>query len=216
VQQVLPNAVDLEIFRPVQKAIDGPLRVGIIANLSPIKGHEDFLAMARELSTSGPACEFWIVGEEIVPSGYRQHIQALAAEMDLTHRIRFIGFESNVAAMINELDVVVSCSRYESFGRSLIEAMACERPVVATAVGGVPEVIEDGMTGFLAPPHMPLRLAAAVRRLLEDRNLRSVIGRQGRLRVEKLFSLDTHVAEIIGHYQQLLGDVGERAERRSA
>jgi glycosyltransferase involved in cell wall biosynthesis len=92
----------------------------------------------------------------------------------------FLGARHNAPEVLSQMDVVVSSSHYESFGRSLVEAMACGLPVFATAVGGVPEVVDHGGTGFLVPPRDPHVLAEAVARVLQDGDLRRDMGNKGR------------------------------------
>ena len=204
-QQVIYNAVDLEGFKPQSKRVGDPLRVGIIANLLPIKGHDDFIAMARTVIDRGYSCEFWVIGGDITHSGYQDYLTQLAAESGLGGRLQFLGFRHDVADLLNQLDILVSCSHNETFGRSLIEAMACGRPVVATAVGGVKEVVEDGKTGILVGPRDPGALACAVEQLLHNENLRAEMGRAGRARVEALFSTEAHVKQIMNVYESALG-----------
>lgn len=203
-QQVIHNGVDLENYQPRPKLDEQTLRVGIVANLWPIKGHKDFLAVARLILEKGYACEFWIIGDDISHSGYRDQLVQLAAEMRLGSAVKFLGFRNDVANVLSQLDILVSCSHYEPFGRSLIEAMACGRPVVATAVGGVQEVVENGITGFLVEPSDPHALACAVEQLLKNKSLRYEMGRAGRARVEALFSSEAHVKQVMKTYETLL------------
>jgi glycosyltransferase involved in cell wall biosynthesis/predicted deacetylase len=209
-QRTIYNAVDLDAFRPSPAETRRTVRVGIIANLSEIKGHGDFLRMAKLLVDRGAPCEFWIVGGNFSDSAYERTLHALVAELGIGHLVRFLGFRADMPALISDLDIIVSSSHYESFGRSLLEAMVCERPVVATKVGGVPEVVEDGVTGLLTPPRDPAALAAAVERLAGDPALRARMGRAGRVRAIQRFSTDTCATQLIEVYTH----VGRR--RRSA
>lgn len=203
-QRVVHNGVDLRSFRPLPTPSDSMCRIGIIANLSPVKGHDDFLRMAKSLLDMGHSCEFWIIGTDIERSGYEAHIASTAARLGVSHAVRFLGFRSDIAAVINQLDIVVSSSHYEGFGRTLIEAMACERVVVATAVGGVPEVVADGSTGFLVAPRDANALADRVACLVQDASLRQRMGRAGRRRVQELFSIDSHISQIVDVYRHVL------------
>jgi glycosyltransferase involved in cell wall biosynthesis len=180
------------------------MRVGVLANLVPFKGHEDFLLMARRLLDRGHMCEFWIVGEDRERSGYEGHLRRFAGSLGLNGQVKFLGFRADVAEILWQLDILVSSSHYEPFGRTLIEAMACELPVVATKVGGIPEVVADGETGILVPPREPEALADGVGRLLGDARLRGEMGRAGRARVEALFSSTAHAAQVLTVYQKLL------------
>ena len=162
IQAIIDNAVDLRRFCVNGVRPTGRLRIGILANLIPLKGHEDFLEMAAELTRRNVDAEYWIVGEDIHNTGYRKVLDDRTAELGLVDRIRFLGFRSDVPAILNELDIVVCTSHYEPFGRCVVEAMACGRPVVATNVGGIPEIIEDQVTGVLVPPMAPNMVNAAV------------------------------------------------------
>lgn len=202
-QIVVPNAVDLDEFHPSAAVERDPLTVGVVANLAPIKRLEDFLQMARIILDRGHGCQFRIIGDDITRSGYRDRLLDCAARLQVNGHVSFEGFRRDVARALGELAIVVSASQYESFGRSLIEAMACGRPVVATAVGGVPEVVEDGSTGLLVPPGDPARLAGAVECLLRDAVLRRTMGRRGRARVEELFAPAASAAAVRGLYQRV-------------
>jgi len=202
-QEVVHNGVDLERFRP------GPWpssenRVGILANLLPVKGHEDFLEMAKILLERGVPAKFCIIGEDHRKTGYAERLHERVVELGLEERVEFLGFRDDVPQLLQGLDVVVCASHEEPFGRSVIEAMACSRPVVATRVGGIPEIIEHEACGFLVPSRSPLELADAVQRLLELPELRRELGNAGRKRVEESFSNETHVRRVYGIYQMLL------------
>ncbi|MGH7860542.1 MAG: glycosyltransferase family 4 protein, partial [Candidatus Binatia bacterium] len=125
----------------------------------------------------------------------------------ISAEVRFLGYQQRVDDLMNELDVVVSASHVEPFGRTIIEAMACGKPVVATRVGGVPEIVVEGTTGLLVDPGAPRQLADAAERLLRDERLRSEMGANGRKRVIEDFSLESHVEAILAVYERL-------AERR--
>jgi alpha-maltose-1-phosphate synthase len=118
--------------------------------------------------------------------------------------------------LLNELDVLVCPSHVEPFGRCLIEAMACEKPVVATRVGGIPEVVDDGTTGILVPPNSPELLATAVASLLNDAELSVRMGQAGRARVENHFAADAHVAAVLEVYGEVLGRDGGYFARKAS
>ena len=212
-QLVVSNAVDLDRFRPRPKSPGDPLRVGIVANLLRVKGHVDFGEMARALIDRGwDSAEFWVIGGELEP-GYQVELQQLAASLKVSGRVRFLGFRDDIEELISALDVLVCASHVEPFGRCLIEAMACERPLVATMVGGIPEVVEDGVSGFLVPPGDPRSLADAVERLLRDDHLRRKMGCSGRKRVEQLFSKEAHANRIYEIYRELIDQTETRRAR---
>jgi glycosyltransferase involved in cell wall biosynthesis len=202
-QTVIYNAIDLAEFTSQKNAAHTTPRVGIVANLLPVKGHTDFLCMARELNKREIEAEYWIIGEDIYKTGFKNTLIQQAANLGIRTQVKFLGFCSNVAQVLGFLDIIVSCSLQEPFGISLIEAMACQKPVVGTRVGGIPEVIEDGVTGFLVSPQAPIELADAVGRLVLDPELRKRMGEAGRRRVERLFSQNSHVDQTLSIYRLL-------------
>lgn len=201
-QIVIHNAVDIEDFSPRPPNSCDTLRVGIIANLLPVKGHYDFLRMASLLLELGVKARFAIIGEDIYSTGHRQKLEHESRSLGLDDRVDFLGHCPNVPELIHDLDVVVCASHEEPFGLCLIEGMACEKPIVATRVGGIPEVVEDGVTGLLVPPGSPGQLAQAVGTLLADPHLRNEMGRAGRDRVLRYFTPDCHVERMIQAYQR--------------
>jgi glycosyltransferase involved in cell wall biosynthesis len=203
---VIHNGVSLDRFRPpADSGRDGRrLRVGIVGNLIPIKGHLDFLEMARALTEDGLDLEYWIVGEDIHGTGHRHALEARVRELDLESRVVFLGHRSDIPDLLRQLDVLVCASHVEPFGINVIEGMACELPVVGTSVGGIPEIIEDGVTGWLVPPRDPARLAHAVRALIADPARRRTMGRLARERVRAHFSDEQHTAAVVNLYRTIL------------
>lgn len=202
-QFVIHNAADLDEFRPSPIPCASK-RVGILANLIPIKGHSDFLQMARLLMDRRIDAEYWLIGGEIHHSEYQAELKRLCRDLGLCECVQFLGHRNDVAELLNALDVVVCASHVEPFGRCLIEAMACAKPVVATRVGGIPEVVDDGVTGILVPPHSPEQLADSVARLLTDSELSVRMGNAGRMRVEQHFTPDAHLDAVLDVYGSVL------------
>lgn len=202
-QRVIHNGVDLTRFRPSYAPKSMPV-VGIVANLAPVKGHPDFLMMARLLERAGVRADYWIVGGDIHGSGYGQKLETLCRELELSQRVRFLGHRDDVPEIIREMDVLVCASHQETFGRCLIEAMACAKPVVATRVGGIPEVVDDHVTGLLVPPASPGALAEAVGVLLRTPARRRQMGEAGLARVRARFSAEAHANAVMRLYEQLV------------
>jgi glycosyltransferase involved in cell wall biosynthesis len=125
-------------------------------------------------------------------------------ERDLNSVVTFAGFQSNVLEYMADFDVVVLPSILEGFGIVLLEAMAMGKPVVASRVGGIPEAVEDSVTGILVPPANSRKLAEALVVLLENSTLRQSMGEAGRARVETLFSLERTIKEIECCYNHIL------------
>lgn len=199
--------------------VDAPL-VGIVARLVPIKAHDLFLAAARRISERRPTAHFAIVGDgELRPS-----LAARAAELGFgvihhdrrspsaprTGRppVHFVGLRSDLPVVYADLDVVVLCSRNEGLPVSLIEALAAARPVVATRVGAVEDLVVPGETGLLVPPGDDAALAEAILAQLDDPVRAHAMGQCGRRHVHPRFSIDRLEQDIRRLYRELLASVG--------
>jgi glycosyltransferase involved in cell wall biosynthesis len=164
--------------------------VGILAELSPIKDHATLLMAARIVVDAIPRARFLIIGG----GACRDLLEGLSAELGLTGNVHFAGVRHDIARLLTAIDVfTLSSITVECFSIALLEAMACARPAVCTAVGGIPEMIEDGVTGYLVPPQDPEQLAARLTELLSHPEAARRMGRAGRERVEAEFSLDRSV-----------------------
>ena len=203
-QWVVYNGVDLEQFKADWSYKSGQIRIGIVANLHPVKGHEDFVSMAKILLDRDYDIHFDIIGDDIHRTSRMTALKEMVTALGIERRVLFHGFVDNVAEVIKDIDIIVCPSHIESFGRCIIEAMACGKPVVATKVGGIPEIVVDNDTGILVPPKSPGELADAVRRLLANPTCRAEMGRKGRDRVELLFSMEAHAKAIADIYGQIL------------
>jgi glycosyltransferase involved in cell wall biosynthesis len=157
---------------------DAPL-VGLVARLVPIKAPEIFLQAAVAIHTAMPRTQFLIVGD----GERRQELEALAADLGLKDNLRFLGWRRDMARVYADLDVVALTSLNEGSPVVLIEALAAARPVVSTAVGGVPEVVIDGKTGLTVPVSDVPALAEAILSLLHDPARAKRLGRSGRQHV---------------------------------
>jgi glycosyltransferase involved in cell wall biosynthesis len=149
--------------------------VGAFGRLAPVKNYPLFLEAARLVLEQEPV-SFVIAGD----GPQRSQLESLAGRLGIADRVRFVGWLGNPYPLLSIVDLVVLTSSAEGFGLALLEAMALERPVVATAVGAVPEIVRDGVTGLLVPSREPAALASAIVRLLRDPSLRRALGRQGR------------------------------------
>lgn len=203
-QTVIHNAVRTDEFYPTPRITEDCIRIGMIANLLPIKGHVDFLKMARQIYDHHKNCEFVVIGGDIHSSGYGQHLLTRTQELGLSDVVRFLGHCPNVPELVNQLDIVVCPSHVEPFGLCLLEGMACEKPIVATRVGGIPEVVDDGVTGILVAPRMAEELTAAVEALVLDPALRSAMGQAGRDRVLRLFTPECVIQRTASLYERLI------------
>jgi glycosyltransferase involved in cell wall biosynthesis len=168
------------------------------------KGVEDLLHAWKMLSAEWTSrADLLLVGDDLENDGrYRLCMEAVAAKLHSS--ARFVGFQRNVYEWITAADICVVPSHVEPLGNATIEAMAHGRPMIGSSVGGIPEMIVDGETGILVPPHDPTRLGAAIQRLLGDSELQLRLGQAARRRCEARFSLQTHVEQIVSQYQRLL------------
>jgi glycosyltransferase involved in cell wall biosynthesis len=191
---IIYNGVDPEEFDPTDDrravaefGIDSSDKVvGIVAALRPEKDHATFLRAARLTVDRVPAAKFLIVGEGPMRADIERHVQLLG----LADCVTLTGCLSDVPNVLRAMDVfVLSSYTVECFPMALLEAMAAGRPAVCTAVGGIPEMVEDGLTGFLVPPRQPSALADRLVGLLTDDEAASRMGRAARTRVEQRFNL---------------------------
>lgn len=127
----------------------------------------------------------------------RAALEAQADALGIRSRVFFLGVRHDVPSLMKASDCFVLASRWEGFGIVLAEAMACGLPVVASGVDGIKEVVKDGETGILVPPEDPEALASALRRMQKDRGMAAAMGARGKERVQALFSIEKHVADII-------------------
>jgi glycosyltransferase involved in cell wall biosynthesis len=178
--------------------------VGFVGRVVDTKGVEDYLHMAAALAARFPSCRFLIVGDDHgPPPTYRARMEELARQLAIADRCRFVGFRDDVWTMLHLCDVVVIPSRVEPFGNVAIEAGAAARPVVATRVGGLPEIVRDGETGLLVPPGEPQAVAEGVARLLVDGTLRRSLGERARERVSACFSLSAHARRMADLFDEV-------------
>ncbi len=184
---VIPSVVDVTAVNAVAsgatRSTPPSPTVVCIAALAQEKRHDLLLAAWERVSAAIPGAELVLVGE----GPQRQRIEAAAARLTGA-RVRVVGFRDDVPAWFANADLAVSASDSEGICGSLLEAMACARAVVATRVGGVPEVVEHGVTGLLVHPGDAEALAGAMTELLTDPERRAAMGAEGRRRVERRFA----------------------------
>lgn len=171
--------------------------IGTVGSLHPRKGHEDLIRALRHVR---PEATLVLIGD----GPARGDLEELVAELGLAERVTFAGYEAHPYATVRALEIYAQPSREEGFGIAVLEAMALGRPVVATRAGGLPEIITDGSTGLLVTPGDPVRLAAALERLLSDAALRSVIAARGREHVATAFSAGATASGYAAVYARLL------------
>jgi len=178
--------------------------IGIVARLAPIKAHEDFFAAAQLVQQAQPDVSFLVIGD----GERRAELEALVRRLSLTDHVRFLGWRRDMPRIYADLDVVALTSRSEGSPVSLIEALAAARPVVSTAVGGVPEVVLDGETGLTVPVSQPRALAEGIVRLLRDPGEAELLAHAGRRHVYPRYDSSRLVEDMRSLYLRELAQRG--------
>ncbi|SRR5712692_9620457 len=178
---------------------DAPAVIGVVGRLSPEKGVDIALRVHRLVTQRRKDARLWIVGEGPAEAT----LKARAAELGIVSSVEWLGYREDPSDLYRQMTVLLIPSRSEGLPNVALEAMAHGIPVVASAVGGVPEVVSDGATGFLASAEDAGRLAAAVVQLLQDAALRRQFGQQARKDVTSLFSLDARLRALAGIYEEM-------------
>lgn len=205
---VIPSGID---FSPYEKASDSDyLRrelsfkpddflVGIVAHLADHKGHRYLIQATKILKDYSSKIKVIIVGG----GPLYMELTRQAEESNVQDIVFFLGFREDVPQILGSLDLFVLSSYLEGMGSSILDAMACRLPVVATKVGGIPEVVIHRETGFLVPPRNPSALAKAILRLYNDRELTSRLGNRGYEVVHQKFSAEAMAEKIVLLYEDL-------------
>ena len=186
---IVANGLDLESFseRSTRPALR---KVVVVANLRPEKGHEVLLDAAPGVLTRFPDARFEIVGD----GPERERLRARAEAAGLAHAFHFIGHQDDVAARLAASDIFVLPSRSEAFPNSVLEAMAAGLPIVASAVGGILELVDDHRTGLLVPAGDDAALSSAICRLMAEPGLGARLGAAARAEAATRYAFDRMVA----------------------
>lgn len=211
---VVHNGVDLEAYVPTRGPVaelpwgaDNPV-VGTVGHTTPVKGLDVFLDAAAVIAESRPEARFVVVGGPIYATGAGGRetfgdLKRRAALLGLGERIVFTGPVDDVRPYLRAMSVFMLCSRSEGFGLAAAEAMAMALPVVATRVGGIPEVVDEGVTGLLADSEAYDQLASHALALVRDPDAGARMGHYGRSRVERLFDIREHAGRVSAVYDSL-------------
>jgi glycosyltransferase involved in cell wall biosynthesis len=178
---------------------------GLIANFRRYKRQDDFVRAAALILKKYPEARFLLMGADY---GTREVVQQQIWDSQLEAKVRIVAADPAPEKQFAAMDIYVCTSESEGLSNVLLEAMSCGKPVIATEVGGNPEVVVDGQTGFLVPCGQPEAIAQAAGRLIADPGLRLAMGRCGRLRVERQFSLERMVRDHEELYLRLLAEKG--------
>jgi glycosyltransferase involved in cell wall biosynthesis len=205
---VVPNGLDPLRFEP--RTVTRVRRIVTVANLRAEKGHDVLLEAAAEIVRQGHQVEFVIIGD----GPQRPHIEAGIERLDLGRVVRLRGQVDDVAGALSSADLFVLPSRSEAFPNAVLEAMASGLPVVATAVGGLLELIETGHNGMLVPVGDSLSLARTIAALIEDPVRAAALGAEARRTITSRYSFDRMVASFerlyLQHFEERHADsVGE-------
>jgi glycosyltransferase involved in cell wall biosynthesis len=187
------------------RVVEGPV-VGYVGRLSPEKGLDVLLRAVRSL----PEVTAILVGD----GPDRHRLERLGSELGISSRVRMLGWQADPRPWFPGFDVFALPSRHEALGLAAVEAMLAELPVVASAVGGTPEVVADGDSGILVPPDDPDALAAALGSLLADQDRRQRMGLLGRKIARERFDLARMLREYESLYDELLHSAGGIEVRR--
>lgn len=199
----LKTDIDSSSLKKELGILDDDLLVGHIANLRAPKGHRYLIKAASLICKNFPNAKFLLIGDE-GDGIIKKEIEDFIAESGLGENIRLLGFRKDVNRLLQLIDVFVLSSTSEGLPLSVIEAMASSKPVVATNVGGLPEIVIPDRTGYLVEPQNAEALAEKLEFLLENEALRNRMGRAGRKIIEEQYSLKTMIDNYQNLYEELL------------
>jgi glycosyltransferase involved in cell wall biosynthesis len=204
------SGVDTERFRPDPSVRDrlrtelgvaaDTILILTIAMLRPGKGIQDALKAVARLRNQPHEFRFLIAGDGIE----RSQLERAASALGLENHVQFLGVRGDASALLAAADIYLCPSHFEALSTSVLEAMATGLPVVATEVGGLPEIVTNNQTGLLVPARSPLALATAMERLF-DPHIRAAMGNAGRGWVESHASTQTWLDSIVAVYERVVG-----------
>jgi len=207
--EVTPFGIDIEQFKPMKVETffnKEDIVIGTVKTLEEKYGIEYLIKAFKIVQNQNPALPLKLL---IVGGGSLEYsLKQLIKELDIEQKTIFTGKVpfKDIPKYHNMLSVSVSVSvsDSESFGVAIIEASSCGKPVVVSNVGGLPEVVEDDVSGFIVPPKDPVKTAEAIEKLVLDEDLRNRIGENGRNRVERLFNWNDNVKQMINIYKDII------------
>jgi len=218
---VLHNAIDPDNYRPDEQAgleirrqcnvpAGAPL-LAVVGQITPWKGQREALEVLVALRRQAPAAHLLIVGSvkfagrrrRYDNTAYHSLLHVRARQADLTGHVHFLGEVEDVRAVYAAADILLVPSWAEPFGRVVVESMAAGCPVVASDVGGIPEIVTHGVDGLLVPPRDPAALVSAVLTILRDDELRGRLVRRARLTVTERFSLAAYMPQLLAIWESV-------------
>jgi sugar transferase (PEP-CTERM/EpsH1 system associated) len=207
---IIGNGVDVDVFRPridrtfLRATFDLPCDrfiIGSIARLDPIKNHEVVIRALSRLKDHERSPLFLLVGDGCHGPALARETQRLGLDRDVI----LFGYSDRIPELLNCMDLFIQPSFYEGFSNTIIEAMACGLPVLATDTGGTPDLFTEGSEGFFFSPEDDGALASRIVQLQRDEYLRRIMGERARYRVLEHFS----VSDVIRRYQSMYADLAE-------
>jgi len=188
------------------KGENSPLRIGLIGRIAEWKGQHVFIDAAKQVLSQHRNVQFEIIGSSLFgESEYEQSLHEQCARLGVEDAILFKGFVSKIHEYIRELDIIVHASTSgEPFGQVLVEGMAAEKPVIATRGGAVPEIVLDGETGLLVPMGDSKAMASAIEYLIAHPEEACEMGKKGRQRVLKCFTIEQTARAFEAVYDEIL------------
>lgn len=203
--EVIPNAINVSIFKPEGEKVEN--RILYVGRIEEFKGLHVLL---RSLKHVCKYVELLIVGPMVGEPGYHKMIMKLITEINekTPHKVVYLGLKKphEVLQYFQTASIVIVPSLSESFGNVILESLACETPVIASKVGGIPEIISNYKNGILVPPNNNVKLAEAIEHILSDEKLRQRLGKQGRKLVVNNYSIDAIVKKVLNVYNKLLNN----------
>jgi len=179
--------------------------IAVVASLTANKGHDILFAAFQGVFRGRPSTRLLIIGD----GPLREQLETAVRQLSIDQAVVFTGIRQDIFRLLQTADIFVLPSRdREGLGIAIIEAMATGLPVVGTDLGGIPEVIEDGENGFLVSPGNSGQLAEALKKLIDDREMRKDMGYRGRKRFEEKFTLQRMIRQIEELYDYLLEKKG--------
>ncbi|MFH0855945.1 MAG: lipopolysaccharide heptosyltransferase II [Candidatus Omnitrophota bacterium] len=208
--RLVPRSVDLEKFKYLSpdKKRGKDFNVGIIARITPLKGHLFFIKAMAKVARVLPSLKVWIVGDAPVSrQAYKEQVQILTRRLGLDHCTEFLGTQRNISEVLANLDLaVLATTTHEAFGRAIVEAQAAGVPVVATEVGGVVDIIENGRTGLMVPPADPQSMAEAVIKIFKDPVLARNFAEAAYQKVKDKYNVELMVDNTLNVYKDALSN----------
>jgi glycosyltransferase involved in cell wall biosynthesis len=203
----VPTADRTAVCRALRVPDDAVL-LGTVAHLFPRKGYDVMLRALPSILRAVPTVHYLIIGTG--ERAYEEELKALAKRLRIDERVHFVGFQDEVTPFLSALSLYVHPARMEGFGIAVVEALAAGKAVVATRVGGLPEIVDDGRTGLLVAPNHPVELTAAILSLLRDEPRRKIMEERGVQVARERFTVTASVAAMERLYHQLMKGGQER------